>query len=63
MNGYEEAMKADPDTIKALKEDQGKLIKYAQVPVKGYMKKVSLMNQDGKVAENKKSSSYSDLSL
>ena len=63
MNGYSNAMQADLDTIRALKEDQTKLKKSAQLAVNGYMEQVRIMNQDERVVRNKKSSSYSSLSL
>jgi hypothetical protein len=53
MNGYSTAIKADMDTIKALKEDQVKLKRSAQLAVNGYMEKVSVLNGGGMIAKNK----------
>ena len=63
MNGYSNAMQADLDTIKTLMEDQAKLKKSIQLAVNVYMEQVRVMNQDERIAKNKKSTSYSSLSL
>ena len=61
MNGYSSAIGSDIETIRALKEDQGKLKKYSQLAVKSYMEKVRSLNQ-GETVTGKKENPVGDSS-
>ena len=55
MNGYSNAIQGDIETIKVLKQDQEKLVKFSMVAVDRYMERVTLLNQDApKKISNKK---------
>ncbi len=54
MNGYANAVRADLNTIKVLKQDQAKLEKFSRVAVNRYMERVTLLNKDdGRVIKKK----------
>ena len=58
MNGYANAIQADLNTIKVLKQDQAALKKYSQVAVNKYMTKVSLLNKAPERGVNEKKAEY-----
>jgi hypothetical protein len=58
MNGYANAIQADLNTIKVLKQDQAKLKKFSQVAVNRYMEKVTLLNRDNTKGINEKKPKY-----
>ena len=58
MNGYANAIQADLNTIKVLKQNQAKLEQYSQIAVNRYMSKVALLNKEPERGVNEKKAVY-----
>ena len=61
LNGYVNALDADIETIKNIKEDKNKMKKYSDIAVKNYLAKVNELNREdlNNYNENKKDATNS----
>ncbi|MGD9159166.1 MAG: hypothetical protein PVG39_12215 [Desulfobacteraceae bacterium] len=58
MNGYANAIKADLNTIKILKQDSKKLKEFSQISVDRYIERVAFLNRDVQRGINSKKAVY-----